>query len=292
MNGRQVVALATEINSNLKMHIIDAHPHIYSDDRKKYLTIDDPWKPGEQATAEDLKSKMDEVGVDRAVFIQTSTFYGWDNQYVLDSTRRYSNWATGVITLNPDDPQKLEILEDAVTHYSIRGLRGTTDQNGKIGAPNVKLLWTKARDLGIVVNCMVLDDLDRVPEIEELARKLDDLRIVIDHCLMLNMIRKTEKTLELINRLSKLPNIYAKLTSGTHGSARVYPHEDMHSPLKRVIDAFTPDRCVWGSNFPNTLWSKGTSYAQNLSLFTSELGLSQVDQQAILGGTARRLWFS
>ncbi|MDP6667201.1 MAG: amidohydrolase family protein [Dehalococcoidia bacterium] len=274
------------------MNIIDAHPHIYSDDRKKYPTIDDPWNPGESATAEDLKSKMDESGVGRAVFIQTSTFYGWGNRYVMASTRQHSAWATGVVTLSPDDPQHLEVLEDAVTNYSVRGLRGTSDRDNEIGSPNVKRLWAKARDLGIVVNCMVMDDLDRVPEIEALAQELDDLRIVIDHCFMLNAFRKTDDTLVALERLSKLPNIHAKLTSGTHGSARVFPHEDMHAPLKRVIEVFTPDRCVWGSNFPNALWSKGTSYAQNLSLFTEELELSQPEQEAILGVTAERLWFS
>ncbi len=274
------------------MNIIDAHPHIYSADREKYPTIDDPWNPGEPAAAEDLKSKMDDAGVGRAAFIQTSTFYGWNNRYVMDSTRQHSAWATGVVTLSPDNPQHLEVLEDAVANYSVRGLRGTTDQNGKIGSPNVKRLWTKACDLGIVVNCMVLDDLDRVPEIEALAQELDDLPIVIDHCFMLNTFRKTEETLTALERLSRLPNVHAKLTSGTHGSARVYPHEDMHGPLKRVIEAFTPDRCVWGSNFPNALWSKGTTYAQNLSLITEELGLSQSEQQAILGRTAERLWFS
>ncbi|HIF72525.1 MAG TPA: hypothetical protein EYQ61_08240 [Dehalococcoidia bacterium] len=273
------------------MNIIDAHPHIYYDDQTKYPAIDDPWNPGEPATAEDLKSKMDAAGVDRAVFIQTSTFYGHDNRYVMESTRQYSQWATGVVTLSPDNPKHLEVLEDAVTNYSVRGLRGTSDPNGKIGSPNVKRLWTKARDLGIVVNCMVMDDLDRVPEIEALASELDDLNIVIDHCFMLNTFRKTDETLSALERLASHPNIHAKLTSGTHGSARVYPHEDMHAPLKRVIEAFTPQRCVWGSNFPNALWSKGTSYAQNLSLFTTELGLSQSDQDAILGGTASRLWF-
>ena len=108
---------------------------------------------------------------------------------------------------------------------------------------------------------------------------------------MLNSTRKTESTLNCMKKLSRLPNLYAKLTSGTHGSARVYPHEDMHGLLKQVIDTFTPDRCVWGSNFPNALWSKGTSYAQNLSLFTDELGLSQTDKTAILGKTAQLLWF-
>lgn len=274
------------------MLIIDAHPHIYSNDLGKYPSIDDPWNPGEPATAEDLKSKMDESGVSKAVFIQTSTFYQWDNRYVMDSTRENSDWATGVVTLSPDHPEHLDVLEDAVTNFSVRGLRGTTDQNNRIDSPSVERIWTKACDLGIVVNCMVMDDLDRVPEIEALATKLDDLPIVIDHCFMLNTFRKTEETLQALERLSKLPNVHAKLTSGTHGSPRIYPHEDMHGPLKRVIDAFAPERCVWGSNFPNALWSKGTSYTQNLSLFTEGLGLSTSDQEHILGKTADRLWFS
>ena len=183
------------------------------------------------------------------------------------------------------------MLEDAVNNYSVRGLRGTSDQNGEIGSQNVRRLWSKARDLGIVVNCMVMDDLESVYEIELMARQLDDLNIVIDHCFMLNTFRKTEESLVALERLAKLPNVHAKLTSGTHGSSRVYPNEDMHAPLKRVIEAFTPDRWVWGSNFPNALWSKGTSYAQNLSLFTDKMGLSNSDKEAILSKTAERLWF-
>jgi hypothetical protein len=108
---------------------------------------------------------------------------------------------------------------------------------------------------------------------------------------MLNTRHRLEETLRALERLAKLPNIYAKLTCGTHGSYRVYPFPDMHDPLKRVIAAFGPERCVWGSNFPNALWSKGASYAQNLHLFVKELGLSLEEKSAILGGTAMQLWF-
>ncbi len=273
------------------MLIVDAHPHIYSPDRVKYPTIPEPWDPGEPAAVEDLKRRMDDAGVARAVFIQTGTFYAHDNRYVMDSASAHREWATGVVTLSPDDPSQLDVLEDAVANYGIRGLRGSADAIGRISSPGVYRLWTKARDLGIVVNCMVLDDLDRVPEIEKIAADLDDLLIVIDHCFMLNTRHNTEPTLAALKRLSARPNIYAKLTSGTHGSYRVYPHPDMHEPLKRVIEHFGPDRCVWGSNFPNALWSKGTSYEQNLTLFTEELGLSKEEQNAILSATALRLWF-
>ena len=139
--------------------IVDAHPHIYSSDKVRYPTIDDPWESGEPAEVADLRVRMDAAGVERAVFIQTSTYYGWDNRYVMDSARDNAAWATGVVTLSPDDPAHLDVLSDAVENHGVRGLRGTTDREGKIGSANVRRLWSRARDLGIVVNCMVLDDL-------------------------------------------------------------------------------------------------------------------------------------
>jgi predicted TIM-barrel fold metal-dependent hydrolase len=273
------------------MPIVDAHPHIYSPDRKAYPTIKEPWEPGEPAAVEDLKRMMDAVGVDRAVFIQTGTFYAFDNRYVMDSAKANADWACGVVTLNPDDFSHVELLEKAVRTSDIRGMRGIADSVNRISSPRVYRLWSKAMELGIPVNCMVMDDLDRVPEIERIAQDLGDLKIVIDHCFMLNTRHRLEETLVALERLAKLPNIYAKLTCGTHGSYRVYPFPDMHAPLKRVIAAFGPGRCVWGSNFPNTLWSKGASYAENLHLFVKELKLSLEEKAAILGGTAMGLWF-
>ena len=40
------------------MKIIDAHPHIYSNNLVKYPPISDPWNPGEPAAAEDLLATM------------------------------------------------------------------------------------------------------------------------------------------------------------------------------------------------------------------------------------------
>lgn len=274
------------------MLIIDSHPHIYSADRKKFPTVPVPWEPGEPASAEDLKRKLDEAGVGRAVFIQTSTFYGFDNRYVMDSARRHGEWACGVVTLSPDEPSHMEVLEEGVRNHNIRGMRGIPDSINRISSPGVYRLWTRARDLGIVVNCMVMDDLERVPEIEKIAQDLPDLRVVIDHCLMLNTRHFLEPTLAALKRLSALPNLHAKLTCGTSGSYRIYPHPDMHDPLKRVIEWFTPDRCVWGSDFPNALWTKGTSYGENLTMFTEAMGLSPDEQEGILSRTALRLWFN
>ncbi len=271
--------------------VVDAHPHIYARDRKKYPPMAKAKEPGETASAEDLKRKMDRSRVARAVFIQTASFYGHDNRYLRDAAREHQAWARGVMTLRPDDPGQAEFLEDAVRNHNVRGLRGILDAQRCLSSPAVHRLWGKARELGIPVNCFVMDHLDRVPEIEALARRFPDLRVVIDHCFNLNTRTKLGPTLAALERLSALPNMYAKLTCGASGSARPYPHVDMHDPLKRVIGWFTPDRCVWGSCFPNARWTAGTSYEQNLTLFTRELGLSKDDQEGILSRTSLRLWF-
>ena len=273
------------------MKIIDAHPHIYSNNLVKYPSISDPWNPGEPATAEDLLATMKKNNIQKAVFIQTGTYYGFDNKYIMDSSKKFSEWATGVVTLSPDDKTSTDILENAVKNFNVKGLRGIPNKSRKLRDSNVINLWRKAEALEITVNCMVMDDLDLVNEIIYLGNKFSTLRIVIDHCLMLNTFRKTENTLNELKKLSKLPNIYAKLTSGTHGSPRIFPHEDMHDPLKKVIDLFSPERCLWGSNFPNKLWSKGTTYKENLSLFTKELGLSNYEKNSILYKTSKSLWF-
>ena len=54
----------------------------------------------------------------------------------------------------------------------------------------------------------------------------------------------------------RLPNTYAKLTTVSAGySNEPWPHRDTHRPVRQVIDAFGPERCVWGSAFPQALWT-------------------------------------
>ena len=90
--------------------------------------------------------------------------------------------------------------------------------------------------------------------------------------------------------LSRFPNLYAKLTFIPTGSANQFPFTEMHDPCKRIIEAFGPDRCVWGSDFPTELWCPKTDYANHLDIFREEFGLTTVDQFAILSETADRLW--
>jgi predicted TIM-barrel fold metal-dependent hydrolase len=124
-----------------------------------------------------------------------------------------------------------------------------------------------------------------------MLEKFDNQPIVIDHCLNLRAGPEMKATLADMLRLAKYPNTHAKLTFLATGSAEEYPFHDMHGPCRRIIEAYSPDRCIWGSGFPNELWTPRATYRQSLTIFTEALNLPDAAKTAILGTTANRLYF-
>jgi L-fuconolactonase len=271
--------------------VIDCHAHVYSDDESAYPTIEKPYRPpAGTGTVAHLRREMKSNGVTRVTAIQTSTFYRWDNRFLADSAREHRDFMIGVCTLNPDDSGSPAFLEKYVRESNVRGMRSIPAKSGRLDDPGVDALWATAERLGIVINVLV--NRDKTGEVEALARRHPSLRVVIDHCLNLKAGDQVEPTLKDLERLARLPKAHTKLTFIPTGSTEAYPCRDMHEPCRRIIAAFGPERCVWGSNFPCELWNPKVTYAHHLAIFTRELGLGMEAKAAILGETARRLWFS
>jgi predicted TIM-barrel fold metal-dependent hydrolase len=273
--------------------IVDAHAHIYSADELTYPPIERPYRPPPgTGPPERLRQEMRGAGVDRALLVQTSTFYGWDNSFVRDTAAGARDWAAGVCTLNPDDPHSPDVLYALVERSNVRALRtyvaGEGPHRGHFDTPGNRRLFGAARDLGIVVNAL----LPR-PAADGLSRLLDDhpdLPVVLDHCLALRAGPEEEATLARVVELARHPNLHAKLSFLPTGSAEAFPFRDLHGACRRVLDAFDPRRCLWGSDFPTELWCPKTTYAGHLDLFRRELGLTPAEQAAVLGDTAARLY--
>jgi predicted TIM-barrel fold metal-dependent hydrolase len=285
------------------MLIIDAHPHIYSEDEQTYPTIENPYRPPEgTGTVEHLKREMAACGVAKAVAIQTSTFYRWDNRFVRDTVkaelgadgadakRPTPTWLTGVCTLDPDNVHSPDVFAHFIERCGIRGMRSIPAADGRLDHPGVEALWRTARDYGVVINALVRVQL--ADQLAALLQRFPDLNVVLDHCMNPNF--KTpdwQETVRIVRALARFKNLHAKLTFMPTDSAEEFPFADTHEACGEIIEAFTPDRCVWGSDFPCELWCPRCTYAQHLALFTDELGLTPAEQEAILGGTAERLWF-
>jgi predicted TIM-barrel fold metal-dependent hydrolase len=272
------------------MLVVDTHAHIYAADEAKYPPIDKPLRPPKgDATVEDLRKVCRANGVGGACLIQTSTFYRFDNRYVCDASKANSDWAAGVCTLDPDDTQSPDLLRRYVREYGVRGMRSIPARDGRLSHPGVEALWRRGQELGIVINVLV--NREKAGEVEQMLGRFSELRVVLDHCMNLKAGAGLNDGIEAVLRLSRFKNLHAKLTFLPTGSATGYPCADMHDACLRIAAAFGAERCVWGSDFPNDLWTPKVSFSEHLRIFAQDLPFTSQDRAQILGGTANRLWF-
>jgi predicted TIM-barrel fold metal-dependent hydrolase len=221
--------------------IIDCHAHIYSEDEKKYPTIEKPYRPPEgKGTIRHLKQEMKANGVRHVTAIQTSTFYRFDNRFTSDSARGNSNFMVGVVTLDPDDRKSPAMLRRFVSDFNVRGMRSIAAKSGRLDDPGVDRLWATAEELGIVIN--VLTNCEKRGEIEALAMRHPKLRFVIDHCLNIKAGPNQDAIVKDVVGLSEIPNAYAKLSFIPTGTAEDWPCRDLHDACHKVIEAFSPQR--------------------------------------------------
>ena len=272
------------------MLIIDTHAHLYGDDEKRYPPIDQPLRPpGIGGTLGDLRTTSASHGVRGVCLVQTSSFYRFDNRYICDSAKVSSDWAAGVCTLDPDDPHSPDLLAHYKREHGIRGMRSIPGRTGHLDSQGVRDLWKKAADEGLVVNALIHRE-----NAEDLSRLLTDfpnLRVVLDHCMYPAIGPQYDAILNDVLQLARFKNLHAKLSFVPMGTQQKYPCTDMHAAVLKIVDAFGADRCVWGGDFPNELWTPDLSYAQHLQIFLSEIPLRDAARQQILGLTAKKLWF-
>ena len=276
---------------NAAMLVIDCHAHPYSEDHTKYPPAAKPYLPPKgTGTVAHLRRETKNAGVRFGVAVQSRSYYLYDNRLVVNTGRSNRDWLAAVCNLDPDDARSPDLLERYVRDGNVRGLVSVPGKSGRFTDRGVLQLWERAQRLGIAIN--VNTGYPAVAELEAMLRRFPKVRIALDHTLNMKVGPDMDKILAAASRLAGWPNVYTKLSFLPTGSAQKYPFRDLHEPCRRVIQVFGPDRCVWGSNFPCELWCPNVTYAQHLRLFTHELGLDQSTQEAILGKTAKTLWFS
>lgn len=129
-------------------------------------------------------------------------------------------------------------------------------------------------------------------ELATLLGAFPGVNVVLDHCLNPNLDDGPNgPAITAALELARFPNLHAKVTFLPTTSRHGAPCADTHEMARRIIDAYGPERCVWGSDFPCELWCDNISYGEHLDIFTSALGLSPAAQDAILRETPARLWF-
>ncbi len=275
------------------MLVIDTHAHLFSPDEEKYPPRENPSRPpAGKGTIEHLQREMKANGVDGACAVQVGGFYRYDNHFICDSAKAHPSWIAGICTLDPNDPHSPGLLARFAREYGVRGMRSVPARGRQLDHPGVRALWKTALDNGIVINLLTGHEL--ADQADRLLSDFPDLPVALDHALRLQADGPVEGTLEALAKLSKRNNCHVKMSfiaNGSAGCSDGYPCRGFHEVVMKVIEMFGPERCAWGAHFPLEKYSPALTYAQHLRIYTEDLPLTSAARAAIVGGTAKKLWF-
>jgi predicted TIM-barrel fold metal-dependent hydrolase len=238
--------------------IIDTHCHVIATDTKKY-----PLKPlfGKQSdwSAEhpldypDMVKADVEARVDKAVLVQASSAYAFDNSYTADAVAAHPERFTGVFSVDvvaPDAPQKMK-------HWMDRGCTGMriftsgsthAEQETFFAEEAAFPAWQYASDQGLSV-CMQMRVVG-LPLLETVLKRFPRVRMILDHFSRAEAADGPPfASAAPLWALAKYPNVYLKLTHRPIEQS-VKGKSTPEAFLGKAVREFGAERMCWGSNFP------------------------------------------
>lgn len=267
-----------------KRMIVDAQVHIWQADAP-----DHPWVPGSKAqmpepfTIEKLVAAMDEVGVDRAVIVPPS-WVGDRIDYALEAAKRYPH-RLGVMGRLP---LKIRMTAEELAGWKaqpgVLGIRLTFlgPAAGMLTDGTADWLWPAAEKAGVPIMFLTAGTL---PLFGTIAERHPKLTLIIDHMGISSQVVAQKKVPEAVDAaaaLAKYPNVSIKLSAAPAYSSEPYPFNDMNGHIKRLFDAYGPQRSYWGSDV--TQGFAKASYKERIAHFLQELKfLSEEDKDWVMG---------
>jgi L-fuconolactonase len=131
----------------------------------------------------------------------------------------------------------------------------------------------------------------QLPAAQTLVDRLPDQPFVVDH-LAKPAIRDTalEPWATRMRELSRRPNVWCKLSGMvTEADWRSWTPDDLNPYIDVVLDAFGPERLMFGSDWPVCLVAAGYSEVVDVVEEVASK-LSRTEREAIFGGTASRFY--
>lgn len=267
--------------------IIDTHTHVVSSDKVKHPL--DPnargWSTEVSNDVEDLIKEMDRAGVDCATLVQPNATYGLDNSYQCDSAKLYAPRTVAVGILDPIASDAADQLSFWVNQHGMNGVR--LQSQAEPDDPRCDALWHRAEELGVPISIGGGGQPEKVDRMRNVAARHPDVLFAPDHFAGWSGAEQKAAMTNALEGLARLPNAYLRISSTSLG-----PYADLTTTeqdlFRRIIDAFTPQRIMWGSNFPS---SREGGYIGQVKLGQTALPwLSDEDRNWIMGGTAHQLW--
>ncbi len=269
--------------------IVDSQVHIWAADRS-----DRPWPRESGAhvqrdvplSAEALLAEMETAGVDAAVLVPPA-WEGQRNDVALEAAGRFPSRFAVMGRLPVDTPDCRDRMRDAKYLRGLFGLRVNLRppaMRARLADGDLAWLWAQAEADGLRLMIYTVHDL---PKLGDIAARHPGLRIAVDHLGIAAGDRGEAALAHLpdLLALARHGNIAVKASAVPCAAEDSYPYRSLHAPLRRVFDAFGPDRMFWGTD----LTRLPCTYRQAVTMFTEALDwLSGADRALVMGGAICR----
>jgi L-fuconolactonase len=271
------------------MTIIDAQVHVWPPETAERPYIkEDASKPHRPVAFEypDLLGEMTAAGVDRAILVPPS-WEGYRNDYALEAAQKYPNRfaVMGKVPLN--DCASEAKMASWLNQPGMMGFRISFRHAGThswLDGGTADWFWAAAEKYDIPV--MVFAPF-AVEKIGEIAERHPGLRVIVDH-MGLNLQWRGKDLapgVDVLLKFARLENVAVKASCLPCYVDEPYPFPTLHPQIRRVVEAFGPERVFWGTD----LSQLPCPYRQAVTLFTEELDfLSTSDKEWIMGRAIAR----
>ncbi len=271
---------------------IDAHLHLWDLTVSEYGWLGPQFGPlYANWSAEQAEPELRQAGMDGAVLVQAEDSRV-DTQFMLDTADAH-DWVLGVVgwvQLDSADVARRD-LETWSAHPRFSGIRHLLNddpRNGFLDLPDVRASLAEVASRGLAFD--VHDAWPRhLDAATRLAADLPELNLVLDH------LAKPPRGHDdfgawraSITRFAAHPNTVGKLSS-LRRTDQPFTVDALREVFDLALSAFGPDRLMYGGDWPMTIPSGGYQPTwQVMSALIDEL--STTEQDAILGGTAARVY--
>jgi predicted TIM-barrel fold metal-dependent hydrolase len=285
--------------------VVDTHMHVWAKKDSERYAFPYPYGsnfegPPHQGTIEMLMEDMDRHGCTHAVLVQV-IYHGWDNTYIADCVKQHPQRLRAHGLIDPTDPKVADKLEFWMKEHGLHGMRFSAIyyQNGHhggdswINSPETHRLWRTAANLGALFNFFIAPE--QLPKLATMVKAYPDVPVIIDHFSQLDLTAEDpEPNIKRLLTMARYPSVRVKVSELTSVSqSGTYPFPDAWPVVKRLYEAFGPDRLLFGTGYPGdaraaygrpTLNKEIDLIRTKIPFFTKE------DREKILGHNAAALW--
>jgi predicted TIM-barrel fold metal-dependent hydrolase len=264
---------------------IDCHNHVIDPARFPFAD-DTPYRPSGQevTTAAHLLRVMDSFDVRHALVVGTNSGYGADSRCLLDAIAVSDGRFKGIAVVE-NDVSVAELVR--LKSHGIIGIAFNAPFHGADYYRGTADLVQKLVDLDLLLQLQVEGDqlVSLLPLIEA-----SHVRLLVDHCgRPIVPAGLGQPGFQALLALGRAGRAAVKLSGWYKFSNEPYPHRDVWPFIQALMDVFTLDACVWGSDFPFLRAAERLDYGPLLTLLDRLLP-DAADQQKLFWDTPRRLF--